>query len=177
MPPLDARTRRRLSWFAAMAAPVVTVQAVKLFDVTPLDSAPAAVTVPDTPDGTPGPAPAKLTPEQTRARAFYASFRPIGVPASPMDQADAAPTPTDPAPVEIAESPRTPEPDPLDGLEVTAIVGRDKASAVAMIEHHLRRAGDEVAPGWRVESIDPRSHRVTVVNQAGERRDLNPADR
>lgn len=174
---LDARNRRKLLWIAAMAAPAVTVQMMRLFDGAAPSTAPAAVAAYGDEDNPAGEAPRTLTPAQERARAFFASFRPTGAVLSPMDHADAAPPPVEPAPVVVGDpGPPPPANDPLEGLNVTAIVGRDDSSAVAMIDHRLRRPGDEVAPGWRVESIDPRHRRVTVVDQAGERRDLQPPE-
>ncbi len=74
------------------------------------------------------------------------------------------PVPLEPAPVEELRL-------PVPG-EVTAILrGRDR-SVRALIDGILYQAGDELAPDWRIVSIDPSRRLVTLLQPDGKLRTI-----
>lgn len=84
--------------------------------------------------------------------------------ASPMHRVQepaqeiAAPTPS------VAE----PRPEPTPVFHVTAVLVGKRATLVT-INGRLRRVGDEVAPGWRLVSIDADAAELTIVAEDGRR--------
>jgi hypothetical protein len=174
MPSLDHQTRQNLTRLAVLIAPIAIVQGARLFDASGPAAAPAATV---SPDPLPAPEAAKLPPlteSQRRALVYLSGYSPKTNLGSPMDRPDPEPAAAPaPAPTIITEAPKVPERDPLEGVSLTAIIGRDEA-AVALIRHQVRRVGDEVVPGWRIQSIDPRHRRVVVVDRAGTTRELEP---
>ena len=160
--------KRRLGWAAAVVAPLVCVQLVRMMDGG-LAQAPAAV-VP-----APGAAVAppivarRLTPEQTAAVKFLQDDGRSEVLQSPMNH----PPRTVAAPV-AEPTPAQPTVDPVTTLSVTAIMGTD-TQAFASIGHTLRRVGDEVAPGWRVAEINAKLRTVLLRHSDGRTLVLQPA--
>ncbi len=169
---LPDHTTRKIVWFCAVMAPLATVQVARLFGGPGPAGASASLAHVSTlkPElALPADVAPALSPAQQRARDFIQNYQlPADLP-SPMDRPD--PVPATPAPlVEAAPEPVAPPAaaaaDPLAGITISAIIGRDEA-VVAMINHKLRRIGDLVVPGWRVDSIDPRTRQVTIVNDQG----------
>lgn len=171
---LPEPTTRKIVWFCAVMAPLATVQVARLFGGPGPAGASAGVantsTLPLELPLEPA-APPALSPAQQRAQEFIRGYQlPSDLP-SPMDRPDpvpaAPPAIVDAAP-ETAAAPAAPPVDPLAGITISAIIGRDEA-VVAMINHKLRRVGDLVVPGWHVDSIDPRTRQVTVVDDQGKK--------
>lgn len=174
---IDAKGKKKLIWVAAVFAPTISVQLVQWFSGSGPSQAPAA-SLPRTLESLPaGEAPNELKPPkpltraQKQALAFAHSQSIDPSLKSPMDSSERV-TP------EVAPSPVTPvtkdlPPDPAPTLLITAIVGtRDEA--LASISHRLHRQGDEVAPGWRIIMIDPRSRIVRIAHTDGRTLDFSP---
>lgn len=169
----DPERKRKLLWVGVVLAPLLAVQLARLLEPTGTGPGHAHAADPASLDGgdavTGEAAPAPLSPAQQRALAFIADMPAQPVP-SPMDGPDPEPIPvTAPAaPVEAPKPASFPE-----SLKVTAIIG-DGDTAAALIAHRLRRAGDEVAPGWRVDRIDPRGRQVWFTDGDGHTVTLAP---
>lgn len=161
----------RMAWAAAVMAPLICVQFVRLLDGG-LSQAPAATTATS---GSPAVIPPatearRLTKAQIAALEFLQSDALRGEVRSPMNH-----------PVVVASPPPSPEPapaspaiDPVKALTLTAVMGTEN-QAVASIGHTLRRVGDEVAPGWRVAEINARQRTVQLRHLDGRTLTLQPA--
>jgi hypothetical protein len=175
MMPLDHERTRKLLWVGAVLSPLLVVQAARL--LAPSGAGPSVATAAD-PTSHPAagdaagvPAPAPLSPAQQRALAYIRSLDDHPTVRSPMD----GPDEPEPSPVTEPQDPvEAPKPPsfPSD-LRVTAIIG-DGDTAAALIASRLRRVGDEVAPGWRVEAIDARGRRVVFIDSDGQVVTLGP---
>jgi hypothetical protein len=171
----SSNSRRRMIWLAALVAPAAAVQLVRVFQGEGPQAAPAATAAPgiELPSE---PVKAPLTNSQRLALARLRGYIPAEQLSSPMDYTEPQPVPVEaPAPAITPESPRETI-DPLAGLTVSAILGHE-ATACAIIGHKLRRAGDEIAAGWRVQHIDSRLRTVEVVNSAGQTVIMSPPSR
>ena len=172
MMPLDRERQRKLLWVGAVLSPLIAVQVARLLG--PSGAGPAAATAahPAAADVAGeqalASAPAPLTPAQQRALAFIQSLdeQPLG--RSPMDGPEPEPVSEPSAPIDAPKPPSFPS-----ELRVTAIIG-DGGTAAAVIAGRLRRIGDEVAPGWRVETIDARGRRVVFTDSDGRVVTLEP---
>lgn len=174
MMPLDRERTRKLLWVGAVLSPLLAVQAARL--LAPSGAGPSVAAAADptwhpaTADVAGTPAPAPLSPAQQRALAFIRSLGDQPAGRSPMDgpEPEAALITESNAPVEASKPPSFPS-----DLRVTAIIG-DGETAAAVIASRLRRVGDDIAPGWRVEAIDARGRRVVFTDSDGRVVTLEP---
>ncbi len=158
---LDSRSRVRLGWLAAAAAPMVFVQAVRLVSGGHADAASAATAV--SPSEAPAAAEgAKLLPpteEQRRALEWLAGRQHQGAALrSPMDV---------PKPVERPMVPVQVEEIPLPKLRLGGIATR-RNDSVASINNRLMAVGDEPAAGWRIVAIDADARAVRLERHDGK---------
>jgi hypothetical protein len=164
---VDSRSKVRLGWIAAAAAPVLAVQAVRLFADSGVSDAAAAPTPAQlAPAVEPVPARSKtLTDEQRRAIDWLASVRSGASPVrSPID----TPAPQIKAPDPV---PAVQEPPPLPSLRLGGVASRGK-DVVASINNRLFARGDEPAQGWTIVEIDGPARAVTLERFDGQRFEL-----
>ena len=96
---------------------------------------------------------------------------------SPMDYPDAAQAvaaqpdanPDQPA---ATPTPEVPDDRPKD-LHVTAIIG-DGSRSLASINHKVRRIGEQIAPGWKIFSIDSKHRTVVLRHTDGRKLTISP---
>lgn len=159
-----------MAWAAAVMAPLICVQCVRLLDgglAQAPAAAPAGIGSPVA--AAPVPTARRLTPSQIAALEFLQTDALNGDVRSPMNHPVAvAPPPTS------VPAPEAPATDPVSTLTVTAIMGTEN-QALASIGHTLRRVGDEVAPGWRVVEINARHRTVQLRHLDGRTLTLQPA--
>lgn len=166
---LQPKGRERLIWTGALLAPIMAIQVARLFQVDPVRSAAASVDLPS-PMPSPKPAP-RTTPAQERAIAWIAQRDRdrIADPFSPV------PTPVaDQTPPERVAS--LPEPDPMHRelapiMDLTGVMDGQRGP-LASINRKIFRLGDEVVPGWTLESVDARQRVVTVRSTDGNALEL-----
>ncbi len=165
--PLDSRSKLRLGWVAAAAAPIVAVQVARLLAGGGPGHAAAAVpqvVVVATP-ATPAVAPIELTAEQTRALEWLTLRReqqttlrsPIDVHVPQVREAVAQPAVEDEA--------------PLPKLRLGGVVSRGQ-DTVASINNRLFAVGDEPVQGWTIGAIDSQTRAVTLERFDGQRFEL-----
>jgi hypothetical protein len=179
----------RILTAAALLTPFAVVQAARvLVGNSGPAAAPGATITPAMPgiagagDLGAGVAARKPTPSQQKALDWLNAQRlspPLEVARefdlSPMDRAAAPAKP--PAPLPPVEPPKIepvipaiPAAEALKDLKITAVMGTDAQAggAIAVIGGKLRRAGDEVAPGWTISSINARDWVVLLTYKTGE---------
>lgn len=85
---------------------------------------------------------------------------------SPMESPPPAPkvVPTTTTDEPVKPVSRTDEHDPLDAVKISAIMGAGDTGLVSVAGTFLRM-GDEIAPGWRISTIDGKN-RLIVVSHA-----------
>ena len=154
---LDSRSKVRLGWVAAAAAPIVAVQAARLLSggdpglasaaVPPMVAAPVAIVEP---------VPQQVvTPEQQRALDWLTARR--------LEQA-AVRSPIEVTVARVADAPRpsaVEEEVPLPKLRLGGIASRGK-NVVASINNRLFAVGDEPAEGWTITEIDAEARAVAL---------------
>lgn len=70
----------------------------------------------------------------------------------------------------VEAEPAAPSDDPAPPLSVSAVLADSRTgAAIAVINGKVRRVGDELAPGWSVETIDAATGVVTAVGPRGQR--------
>lgn len=168
---INMRGREKLIWTGALLAPLVAVQAARFLEVDPVRQAGAANFAEVVP---PQSRPVfKPTAAQERAMQWLArqDFTKITDPFQP--QAAIAPTP------EIRVQPiaqAEPEPpaelrEPIPVLELTGVMD-GRRGPLASINRKIWRLGDEVFPGWTLESVDARRKAVMVRSTLGNALEL-----
>jgi len=169
---LDSRSKVRLGWFAAAAAPMIAVQVAQvLFGGGPA-AATAEPSLTEEPTGNaaaPGEAPAMLIgPPETAALAWLAeragSAQPL---TSPMHR---APAPV--VPVQVFGAAKGEDEKPLPDLRLGGVISRGRGAPVASINNRLFVSGDQPADGWTIETIDHDNRRVMLVRVDGRRIEL-----
>ena len=110
-------------------------------------------------------------PETRRmAEAFAASLNAVAIRGTPFYFPESFPEVLPSVPgSEPGNDPAPQSPPPA--VTVTSILGNGRG-AMAIVNGRVRRAGDEVAPGWAVRSIDAQAGLVTVFSLADPRRSL-----
>ena len=163
----------RLLHACALIAPAVIVQVCAMVLGTGRAPAPAAAA---TPSGgsleavLAPPRTAEPSPPQQRALEYLRQRPAVGAPIrSPMAH-EVAQTPTTPPPPVPPTTPDTgPESVrlPLPELRLTTILGNSRGGLAAM-NGRICAPGDEVAPGWRLSSIDAAGDRVVITSTDGQ---------
>ena len=173
---LDSRTKVRLGWVAAAAAPMLAVQAAQLFFGAGPATAGAQPALPENPPVAaivPGVVPALVVgPEQTTALAWLSgrAKNPSTLP-SPMHRPAAPVTPVMPVHEDVAA---VPQQQPLPNLRLGGVISRRGGEAVASINNRLFIKGDQPADGWTIQTIDYEGRRVALVRVDGRRIELTP---
>jgi len=154
---------------AALAAPVVIVQAARLFLGGGLAEAPASVVddsgMPEQPVAT---RPLDTLRDEERELAEWMEARRAGLAEvrSPLEHSEAPGS-------EDSPSPEAPSVAGLPAMRVTGIVGSGDRG-FASINGEVRRVGDELAPGWRLHAVDAREQVIEVRSAAGKSVQLRP---
>lgn len=180
---IDQRTKTKAAFVAAAFAPLIAIQAVRYLVIG--DSAPAsagAAVYPAMlpPAATPD-APKSLTPAQIKAAQWLTS-RPVALNLrSPMDKPDPVAAAPEPVVAAAAIAPTVPVPeaqtdDTPHHLTLTGVLGGggESSRSLVSISHRIYRVGEEVAPGWRIGSIDARKRSVTLTHRDGRSLELTP---
>jgi hypothetical protein len=170
--------RSQLMEIAALAAPMVVLGLTRLV-MTPVSG--DAGTGPS--QGAPPILPvnavaARVTMEQRRAAEWARSLDLTAALASPMDHPVIVP----PRPAPVVQKPETPAPtpvaaprvtqDPLTNLTLSATTkGRD-SGGLALINGKVYRIGEDVLPGYRLESVDTNLNQVELRFPDGRQRTL-----
>lgn len=148
---------------AAAAAPLAVVE---LTHVVLDEAGPRLTSAAPNPDAdaTPSIAPAKPTSSQQRAAARAAQLASTLPESSPFRPAPPAP-PTEPPrvtpPEPEAPAPHAPEPTMMPEVSVRMIVRQPGGGAKALINGKVRGAGDRIADGWTIASVDADARSVT----------------
>ncbi len=172
----DPSTRRRMIQIGALVTPVVVVQVARVMLGAGPAVAPAATDAGAQGMNSPEMIAAlddpsiQTTDAQQAARQWCASLDFDAMILSPLDHPDPV---GDEGPVEPGVDPIDLGPESAPRLVLTAVVAGSNG-AVAFIEGRVFRVGDEVAPGWSVESIDARSRRVVIVGEGDAEIVLTP---
>lgn len=170
-------THYRYWLLAALLAPMVATFLVRFggsagprpasADLVMIDASsnPTATPFIDTPSITP-----TLTPRQAAARDWFARARTQVTDRSPLIR------PQPPAKVQQPVTEPTPEPDQQPRIErpdlrVTGMITGGGVEYVS-VNHKLARVGDEVAPGWRVETIDIVRGIAVIAHATGQTLEL-----
>jgi hypothetical protein len=159
----------KLLWLAALAAPVVVVQAVGMLAATGPQSANAAP-VAATPAGLPmsaGGAAPVLTPSQKAAVEWLAAHRGMPVTRSPLTPGRAPePEPT-PPPAPRNEPIRDAKPPEVEPVIELSTILRSGLQSAAVINGKTFRLGQEVVAGWRFIGVDPRRSAIVLRHTDG----------
>ena len=144
--------------FAAILAPLVIAAAIRVVEPAPLPG-PSSASAEQDAEARAASAgrKIKITPEQTAAAEHIASLD-AGAPVRNLffyprageQRIDVAPDPVA-NPYDVAPT-----------FEITSIM-KTRSGPVALINGRLRRVGDEVAPGWTVQSINDLTRSVTLT--------------
>jgi len=166
--PLDTRSKTRLGWVAAAAAPIVAVQVARLLAGGGPGHAAAAIPQPALPTApaTVEAAPLVLTAEQSRALEWLTSRRvqqttlrsPIDVHV-PQIRADVLPSAVE-------------EELPLPKLRLGGVASRGR-DTVASINNRLYAIGDEPAQGWTITAIDGQTRTLSLERFDGQKFELS----
>lgn len=166
---ISSRQRQILVELAAICAPVVLVY----FGRTLLSSsAPAAITIPvSSPVVAPAPVVQvkPLTPEQQKASEWVRQLPQTLSLVSPLNHPiETVVAKQDPVfEPEKAPPPPPPRESPIRGLKLTAVLGND-GDKLASINGKIFRIGDEVRPGLKLATIDPRLSVITLTEVNGK---------
>lgn len=161
---ISYKSRDRLIWLGAVLAPVFAIQMARLFDVEPVRAASAAT---DVAVAAPITRPVlKPTASQERALAWIAKQDRTRIrdPFAPAPVASVEPSlhlqpQSDPEPeTEIREI--------APAMDLTGVMDGQRGP-LASINRKIFRLGDEVVPGWTLESVDARDKVVVVRSSRG----------
>lgn len=162
---LDRVRKQRLWTAGALLAPVLISMAARAVLQSGPRESPAAVTVaavvPE-PMLTAEPVAKALTGDQVKAGRWLASVERARAERSPMLHAEAPAVPaaaSAPVPVLVVD-------ETLPKMTLTAVLSRE-GQEIALLNGRMHRVGDEVLPGWTVESIDSRGVSVTMRSREG----------
>ncbi len=153
-------------WMGALAAPILAVQAGRLFGgsgVAPASAVPAysddmPVTIQPAQPATPAQAAAvKWVREVSNPKALR---NPFDVPEPPpvIPQAHVE-SPVKPA----AEAPRPPG---VPQFRVTGLIGSG-AAGIASLDHALFKVGSDIGAGWTLTGVDSRERSITIRHADG----------
>lgn len=166
---ISYKGRDRLIWLGAVLAPIAAIQIARLFEVEPVRAASAAA---DVTVVAPMARPVlKPTAAQEKALAWIAKQDRTRVrdPFAPAPVAAADP-------VLHVQPLHVPEPEPevreiAPAMELTGVMDGQRGP-LASINRKIFRLGDEVAPGWTLESVDAREKSVIVRSALGNTLEL-----
>ena len=152
----------RTAGVGAAAAPVALAMVIRaLIGGAPADAnAAAAALAPDTAEI---PTPVHWSADEADADAYAIASLREPFADSPMHRVPARAAPVEPAPTAP-----TVAPEPTPTFIVTSVLVGRRATLVT-INGRLRRLGDEVEPGWRLESIDIAAGEVILIAEDGRR--------
>lgn len=168
MIPINRKAGDRLLWVGAMIAPILAVQVARMFEAEPVRSASADQVAISAPAARPM---QKPTTAQQRALEWIAGqdlsrlSNPF-VPAKPAN----SPVVAQPAPIEMVE-PELEGRSPPPPMELTGVMDGQRGP-LASINRKIFRLGDEVVPGWTLESVDARQKVVVVRSTQGNMLEL-----
>jgi hypothetical protein len=164
---LDRVRKQRLWTAGALLAPVLISMAARgVLQAGPRES-PAAVAVaavvPELAAGAAEPVAKALTGDQVKAARWLAGVERARADRSPMlhAEAPAVPAASASAPAAVVVVDET-----LPKVTLTAVLSRE-GREIALLNGRMHRVGDEVLPGWTVESIDSRGVSVTLKSREG----------
>lgn len=163
------RNRSRLVALGALLGPVAALWGMKLLVGAGPAHAPAAMESLASQQQTPA-LPAARGEHERHAQAYLANWvMPPGV-RSPMNYPPAPPEPVHEPVVAIA-APETPK-EPAPAFMVNTIFATP-AGGMATINGKVRRVGDALANGWKVESVDVRTRIVRLAGPGGATMELS----
>lgn len=165
---MNAGSMIRCAGLAALATPlaIALIARVGLGGPPPAAHAGPQSQITNQPAATPLPS---LTSDQEQVLVYARQALAQPFAASPMHRIDST-TPEAPDSV-VSSAPETP-PVIIPKFDVTAVVISSRQS-LATINGELRRIGDEVAPGWRLATIDARQGVMLIVGDDGQRVEIS----
>lgn len=153
---------------ALLCLPSLVLLGVRYVAPMPGPASASAATVPET-DGLIALPPARaFSPAQDELAKIMTAQLAAGFGPSPVvvRQTEAAELPPMPGPTPETPTPRVEEA-VLPSLTVSSIMSA-RGNPVAVIAGRMRRAGDEVAPGWKISAIDPHAKAITFAHTSGK---------
>lgn len=169
---INAKGKERLLWTGALLAPLLAVQVARLFEFETVRSA-AASGVVETPTVVVRPEPT-IGSAQRLALAWLEKqdYSRVADPfvSSAKTQAEGNEIRIQPM-AEVLPEPPVEVREPIPSMELTGVMD-GRRGPLASINRKIWRLGDEVAPGWTLESVDARRKVVTVRSTLGNALEL-----
>ena len=163
---VDSRTRAKLCLIAVLLSPALVVQATRLLSNSTIATASALPASTPPPAATRGAHP--LTQQQVAAADWLLTHFGKELMQTPMERPEPNLHPTTAVNTQTTLTPPSPENIDLEPkhLKLTAMVG-EGSSALAVLNHRLRRIGDDVAPGWKLTKVNSRLRSITITAEDG----------